>query len=477
MKSPLRPGCTLLLVLWLGVTLSTAPVAQESPATPPAADAAPASDGAVPDIPFERYRLDNGLQIILHPDKSVPLVAVSVWYHVGSGDEVVGRSGFAHLFEHMMFQGSKHVGEDRHFDILRQIGASSINGSTNKDRTNYFEVVPSNQLETALWLESDRMGYMLDLLTQESLDNQRDVVRNERRQRYDNVAYSKDRFAVSAGLYPEGHPYRYLTIGRHEDLEAANLEDVRAFFEQWYVPSNATLTIAGDFDMAQARALVEKWFGAFPALPRPSQVKTTQPPLDENVRVEIEDSFARLRRVHYAWHSPAMLGQYFTELQIVAQALGATGWGTLEQRLVIDEPLVRRVVVYQGGANSTGAFHIYADLNPGTDMARVEAIIQEEIDKIANEPLEKAILERAVTALESSFIWGLESVLSRAERLQFFNHYVDDPGYTAKYLEEFRSRTPGQVQAAAGFWLKKPRVEVVTVPAPKGDAPKKEEKP
>ncbi len=189
-----------------------------------------------PRITFKKYTLPNGLEVILHQDKTVPLVAVDVWYHVGSGDEVPGKSGFAHLFEHMMFQGTKNTGEDQHFQILQQIGSSDSNGSTNPNRTNYYEVIPSNQLEVALWLESERMGYLPDAITEKSLANQRDVVRNERRQSYDNVPFGKDAFATAAALYPEGHPYRYLTIGLHEDVEGGSLDDVKGFFRKWYAP-------------------------------------------------------------------------------------------------------------------------------------------------------------------------------------------------------------------------------------------------
>src|SRR6185312_4765550 len=199
------------------------------------------------------------------PDQSVPLVAVNLWYHVGSGDEVPHRSGFAHLFEHMMFQGSKNTGADAHFKILRKIGASNVNGTTNEDRTNYFEVIPSNQLETALWLESDRMGHLLDILDKKELENQIDVVRNEKRQRIDNVAYGKSNIEEYEALFPQGHPYRYTTIGLHEDLAAASVDDVKNFFRTWYVPANATLIISGDFETADAKKLVDKWFGSFPA--------------------------------------------------------------------------------------------------------------------------------------------------------------------------------------------------------------------
>ena len=293
-------GLSVAAALLLGATTSTPALAGE--------DAKAASSQGL-ELPFERYNLDNGMEVILHRDTSAPLVAVNLWYHVGSGDETPGKSGFAHLFEHMMFQGAKHIGEDVHFDTLKRIGASGINGTTNPDRTNYFEVVPSNQLETALWLESDRMGYMLDLLNEKSLANQRDVVRNERRQRYDNVPYGRARFAAAAAMYPEGHPYRYLTIGRHEDLEAASLEDVRGFFARWYAPSNATLVLSGDFDPAQAKGIVAKWFGTFPKIARPERSSADAPKLSKNERVEVQDPMAKLEQIQYTWVSPAMLGE------------------------------------------------------------------------------------------------------------------------------------------------------------------------
>src|SRR5688572_22289023 len=248
-----------------------------------------------PNIPFEKYTLDNGLEVILHQDRTAPVVYVSVWYHVGSGDETPGKSGFAHLFEHMMFQGAKHIGEDVHFPILRAIGVTNVNGTTNTERTNYYEEIPSNQLEVALWLESDRMGYMLPVLTEKSLENQRQVVRNERRQNYDDAPYGKARFALPAALFPEGHPMNFPTIGLHEDIENAQLDDVKAFFAKWYVPSNATLVLAGDFDLEEAKAQVKKWFGSFPKTTKPAQLVNEQPKLAKSKRVTIDDPFATLR--------------------------------------------------------------------------------------------------------------------------------------------------------------------------------------
>ncbi len=437
-----------------------------SPSTTSAAPATESSELVV-ELPFEAYTLDNGLQVILHSDRRVPLVAVDLWYHVGSGDEEPGLSGFAHLFEHMMFQGAKHIGADVHFDTLRKIGGTGVNGTTNKDRTNYFEVVPSHQIETALWLESDRMGYLLDLLNQESLDNQIDVVRNEKRQRYDNVPFGKDRFAIAAALYPEGHPYRYLTIGKHEDLENAKLSDVRDFFKKWYVPSNATLVLAGDFEMEDGKALVDKWFGSFPAFDKPGHTAPELPALTKTTRTEIDDGFAKYTRLHFAWHSPAKLAPGDAELTVLGRVLGAGGWGRLYKRLVLGSQAAQRVRVSQSGNGFSGEFHVMVDVKPGNDLAAVEAVVAEELEAALAEPITQEELERVVNGIESGFVWGLEEVIGRAERLQFFNHYAGNPGHTQDYLEAFRALTPAKIQAQAKATLQTHRAEVVTRPAAK----------
>lgn len=430
------------------------------------------------EIQYERYTLDNGLEVILHRDPTAPLVAVNLWYHVGSGDEVPGMSGFAHLFEHMMFQGAKHIGEDVHFDTLREIGGTGVNGTTNSDRTNYYEVVPSHEVETALWLESDRMGYLLALLNEASLENQIDVVRNERRQRYDNVPYGLERFAVAAALYPEGHPYRYLTIGRHEDLENASLDDVSDFFKKWYVPSNATLVLAGDFEFDEAKAMVDKWFGSFPKLPKPAHVVVPAPELSQNVRTELQDPFARLERMHFVWHSPAMLGEGDLELDVAAAALGSGGWGRLTKRLVDDEKIAQSVWVYQSGSAFSGTFDVVVTLSPGQagqagqagQRAQVSKAIQEEIDKLVAEGPTAVELARHVVGVESGFVWGLEDLGGRANQLQWFNHYTGEPGYADAYVERLRGITPAAVKVAAAKWLTKPHAEIISVPAPQAPA-------
>jgi predicted Zn-dependent peptidase len=423
-----------------------------------------------PVVKFERYRLANGLEVILHQDNRVPLVAVDVWYHVGSGDETPGRSGFAHLFEHMLFQGSQHVGDDRHFEILKKIGASGVNGSTNPDRTNYYEVVPSNQLETALWLESDRMGYLLPKLTDGSFRNQVDVVRNERRQNYDNVPYGRARFAVAEGLYPEGHPYRYLTIGRHEDLTDATVEDVKTFYKKWYAPGNATLVLAGDFDVAAARKLVDKWFGAFPKTAKPAHPAPAVPSISR-VRKEVVDPFAKLRRIEYAWHSPGFYTPGDAELDILAEALASSGTGRLYKILVHEKQLAQSVTAFQASQQFSSYFEIMVVAKSDADLAAIERIVQEEIDRVRKEPISKREFDRSVINREAGFVWGLEELLSRAELLQAYNHYVGDPDFIGKDLDRYRKSSPAKVLAAAQKVLDQRRVEVLTTPGAPGSAP------
>jgi zinc protease len=421
-----------------------------------------------PKITFEKYTLPNGLEVILAPDPSVPLVAVNVWYHVGSGDEVPGKSGFAHLFEHMMFQGSKNVGADRHFAILRKLGSDEVNGTTNADRTNYFEVVPADQLETGLWLESDRMGHLLDILDKDEMANQIDVVRNERRQRYDNVPYNKARFAMLAALYPEGHPYRYMTIGKHEDLVAASVGDVKSFFKTWYVPSNATLALVGDFDPAVARQLVDKWFGTFPQSVKPKVVKVP-PPTVTTQTVTVDDPFAKLRQVTFAWISPAQYAAGDAELDIAAAALTTEGTGRLYKSLVYDKQLAQSVFANQGSSMFSGVFTITVTLRSTSDLADVERIVADEVARLSSEPLAPKEIARVVAAQESSTIRRLEGLNARANTLQDYNHYLGDPDRITFDLDRYRTATPEQIRAAVARYLS-PAHQVTVVTNPTGGA-------
>ena len=420
-----------------------------------------------PKLAFEKYTLDNGLEVILHQDNSVPLVAVNVWYHVGSGDETPGKSGFAHLFEHMLFQGSENVGEDKHFDTLKNIGGSGVNGTTNTDRTNYFEVVPSHEIETGLWLESDRMGYILPLLNQKSLDNQIEVVRNERRQNYDNVPYGKTRFATAAALFPENHPYRYLTIGKHEDLTSATLEDVTGFYNKWYAPANATLVLAGDFETATAKELVQKWFGSFPKTIKPTHV-VPQFPEPKPTRVIVEDEFAKLRRLDYVWTTPGYYKAGDAELDIVANALGRSGTGRLYKILVHEKQLAQGVAVYQASSNYSSTFTVSVTAKSDADLAEIEKIVQEEVAKVINAPITKQEFSRALTGFESNFVWGLESLMARANKLQGYNHFLGKPDSITTDLDRYRNSSAEAVQqVVAKYLVPERRVEILTVPASK----------
>ena len=423
------------------------------------------ADVSDPKIEFEKYTLPNGLEVILASDQSVPLVAVNVWYHVGSGDEVPGRSGFAHLFEHMMFQGSKNVGTDNHFKVLRTIGSEIINGTTNTDRTNYFEVVPSNQIETAIWLESDRMSHLLDVLDKKELDNQIDVVRNERRQRYDNVPYGKARFAEYLALYPEGHPYRYLTIGKHEDLTAASVDDVKAFYRTWYVPANATITIVGDFDAVVTKKLIEKWFGTFPVSHKPSVV-TIPAPAIKSQEVSVSDDFAKLRRITFAWHSPGSYKEGDAELDIAANALAAEGTGRLYKSLVYDKQLAQSVSAAQGGATFSGSFTISVTLRSGADLGTVKQIVADEVARISHEPLSAKELKRVVAGNEAAAIYRLEDLNNRANTLQEYNQFLGDPANITWDLDRYRTTTPDKIRAAVARYLAPDQmVTVITNPS------------
>ena len=417
-----------------------------------------------PKLAYERYQLDNGLEVILHQDNSVPLVAVNVWYHVGAAQEQPAKSGFAHLFEHMLFQGSEHVGDDRHFAVLKSIGSSLVNGSTGFDRTNCFEVIPSNQLETGLWLESDRMGYFLPKLTQDSLANQIEVVRNERRERVENVPYGRTSLGMFELLYPEGHPYRYRVIGKHEDLTNSTLEDVRGFYKQWYIPANATLTIAGDFEIPEAKRLVEKWFGSFPKTVKPERATLPFPTITRTRKV-FDDEFAKLRRLVYAWHTPAAFAPGDAECDILSATL-ASNTGRLYKILVLDQQLAQNVRASQDSAESSSLFQISVTLKSDADLDQVEAILDEELAKIAATPITDREFQRAVVATEASYVWALQRLASRADVLQRYNQAVGTPDFITQDLDRYRKSSPDKVRDVVVKYLgKDKRVEVLTMPA------------
>ena len=413
-------------------------------------------------IPYQKYTLQNGLEVILSEDHRTPVVHVQVWYHVGSKNEEKGRTGFAHLFEHMMFQGSKHVAEDTFFKRLDAVGGYGINGTTNSDRTNYFESVPQNQLEMALWLESDRMGFLLDTLGEKSFRNQQDVVRNERRQRYEMGPYGNVYKALGEAYYPPGHPYHHDVIGTHEDLVAASVEDVKAFFRSWYTPANASIAIVGDIDPFETKQLVEKYFGPLAGAPRPRAL----PPMDverpSKERVEMEAN-VQLARLVYVFPGVHGFGPGDAELDLVASVLGSGKASRLERKLVHELKIAQRVDVSHGSTELAGTFDVSVDLKPGKTFADVRRVLDEELERVRKEPVSMPELDRARTKMEAQSVMASESNQGRASRLQFYNHYVGDPGYADKDLARYRAVTPEQMQRVAADKLDPARRLVLTV--------------
>ncbi len=415
-------------------------------------------------LAYQHERLANGLEVILHPDPRVPLVAVSIWYHVGGGHERSGQSGFAHLYEHL-FKNSKHLGDRHHYAILRAAGSVAANARTGRDRTEYYEILPAHELPLALWIESDRMGYFLPGLSQQRLDRQIDVVRNERRQRYENVAYGLERFAIAEALYPVGHPYRYLTIGKHEDIASATLAEVERFYRTWYVPANATLAIAGSFELAHARDLVDKWFGSFPTSTCPDRRIAAAPPLTANVRLELCDPLAKLRRLHLVWQAPGAFGAGQAELSLAAHILGASGTGRLYRRLVHEQRLAQRVRVSNAVVRGSGELHVVIDASQDASLAQIESIVADELTRLGREPVTARELERALARREAAILWGLERVSNRLSWLQYYNHHTSDPGFLSRDMARYRSVTADSLQAQLEAIRNAPRVEVTTLPA------------
>ncbi len=407
----------------IGVVSCSGPALQ-----PPGAGTGQSND--IPKIDFEKYTLPNGLDVILSEDHRLPLVAVNVWYHVGPANEEAGRTGFAHLFEHMMFQGSKHVKGDRHFRTLEGAGGSNINGTTDFDRTNYFETLPSNQLELGLWLESDRMGYLLDQVDQANLSNQQDVVRNERRQSVENQPYGIVEEAMFHQLFPKGHPYYADVIGSHADIQAARLEDVKNFFKLYYAPNNASLAIVGDIDKASAKALVTKYFGPFKQgkpVPKPT-VET--PKITAERRVVVKDR-VELPRVYMAWITSSYFKPGDADADIAAAVLGGGKSSRLYKSLVYEKQIAQNVTAEQKSLSIGSVFEIEATARTGHTAEELEMAIQAELDRIREAGPDGAEVDRARNVIETRVVQRLENlggVGGVADRLNTYNHYLNDPG-------------------------------------------------
>lgn len=423
------------------------------------------TDEASPHLAFRRRTLPCGLDVIVHRDDTAPQICVSVWYRVGSSDETPERTGFAHLFEHL-FKNSEHI-PAHHYEILRKAGASEANASTSADRTAYHEVVPAHELPLALWLESDRMGYFLPGLEadRERVAKQQAVVRQERRQRYEDVPYGPERFAIALGLYPEGHPARHMTIGLHDHIQAATVDDVIAFYKTWYVPANATLVIAGDVDFAETDALVDRYFGSFPPSLRPARYVPAPVTVAGPIRETVDDRFGALTRIHRAWHGPLAFAADEPELDILTSAWSAVGTGSLWRRLVYETQLAQRVSAWTINGRIGGEVHVSVDLRTGSDPTAVRAILDEECAK----GIDAASIARQVTRREAGVIWGLTGMARRAGILQRYTLYTGEPDGLAADLARYRHVTPASIDDTIRRWLPISRmVEVETRPSRPG---------
>ena len=421
-------------------------------------------------IPFERRTLDNGLDVLVHQDSNCPIVAVNLWYHVGSKNEVPGRTGFAHLFEHLMFEGSQHY-DHGYFQPLQNAGAS-LNGSTNADRTNYWEVVPRNALELALWMESDRMGYLLPALTEAKFNNQRDVVLNERRQNYENRPYGLAGMALVSELYPSDHPYHWLTIGAAEDLQAASLDDVRAFFQRYYHPRNASLALAGDIDVDEAFRLAEAYFGSIPAGQEVGPVLPAAPAARlRETRLVLEDRI-ELPRLYMAWHSPALFAGDDAELDLVADVLAGGKTSRLYRALVYEQRVATEVAASQNSREISGYFQVVATAAPGHTLAEVETAITTEMERVRADGPTPAEIERGVAQAEAHFISRLQTVGGfggKSDQLNAYNVFLGDPSFFDRDLARYRAADAAGLTAAAHAWL--PRATRVTLSVvPRGRA-------
>jgi zinc protease len=415
------------------------------------------------DLPFVKRTLPNGLDVIVHEDHHVPVVAVNIWYHVGSKNERPGRTGFAHLFEHLMFEGSAHHNSG-YFAPLQRAGAL-VNGSTTADRTNYWEVVPSNAVDLALWLESDRMGYLLPALTAERFENQRDVVLNERRQSYENRPYGLASMAIASGLYPPDHPYQWPTIGTIPDLNAMQLEDVHSFFRTYYHPGNASLVLAGDIDTERAFDLAFQYFGELTAGPTPEPVRADAA-LDAEVRLVLEDR-VELPRLYMAWHSAATFGPGDAEMDLVADFLASGKTSRLYRRLVYERRIALDVSAHQGSRELTGYFVIVATAAPGHALDELAVVIDEEILGAMRDGPTDHEMERGVAQAEAQFVYQLQTnggFGGKSDQLNAYNVFLGDPGYFSADLGRYVNATRSSVIAAASSLRLGRRVILSIVP-------------
>ncbi|TQK06935.1 pitrilysin family protein [Herbaspirillum sp. SJZ107] len=455
----MKPRLPCLFPLLLA--LAGLPAAAQAPQGSPAA-----ADATLPRIAFDKTVLPNGLEVILVEDHRLPIVAVNIWYHVGPANEAPGLTGFAHLFEHMMFAATRHIPRGEADRLLEGAGATDSNGSTDYDRTNYFDTVPSNQLELALWVHADRMGYLLDVLDQTALTNQQDVVRNERRQSVENRPYGIVEEAMNHALFPQTHPYYASVIGSHADIQNAKLKDVRDFFKRYYGPNNASIVIAGDIDKARAHALVAKYFGSFRRSAPVAIPKVATPPITRERRITVADRI-ELPRVYMAWLTPPVYQPGDAELAVAGQILAGGKAGRLYKSLVYERQIAQDVAASQNSYALTSTFMIDATARPGIDGAQLEGAIDAELKALRDVGPSDAEVERARNTIETAMLTSIEKLggAGLANQLNQYNQYTGDPGYLTRDLERLRRVSAADVRRVAQAWLQ-PNARVVVTGVP-----------
>ncbi len=414
-------------------------------------------------IPYIKYNLDNGLEVILHQSKSAPLVSVNLWYKTGSANEVKGKTGLAHLFEHMMFQGSENVAKEMHFRYIQEAGGT-LNGSTSFDRTNYYEKLPANSLELALWLESDRMGFFLNSLTEEKLNNQKDVVFNERLERYDNQPYGLAWELIVKNLYPELHPYSWPTIGFPDDIKSYTLEDVKSFFQKYYSPNNSTLVIAGDFAIDEAKQLVTKYFDDIAVGTDFQNIKMPEDfSLNVNKQIKHPDQ-VQLERIYLAWPTCKIFDRYDAPLEILSDILTGSKGSRLHKKLVIEEELAQDISAFQFSGKYGGHFMFAATVKPGVTIDLIKEIIFNEIEYVTTKGITLKELTRSKNSISSHFIFGLQNLDSLADQLNHYNLYLGEPNSFSFDLNRYLSVDENSIKNVCGNYLRNPYLELLITP-------------
>jgi len=415
-------------------------------------------------VPYEQYQLGNGLNVILHQDKSDPIVAVAIMYHVGSNREVPGKTGFAHLFEHMMFQQSENVGQDQFFKKIQSAGGT-LNGGTGNDQTIYYEVVPRNALEMVLWMESDRMGYLENTVTQSAFANQQNVVQNEKRQSYDNRPYGYNSWLIAKNLYPEGHPYSWTVIGEMEDLFNATVDDVKAFHSKFYVPNNTTVVLAGDFESEDVKPLVEKYFGEIPAGEKVEDMEPQRVTLAETKKLYHEDNFAKTPQLTMIWPTVEEFSDDSYALNLLSQVLGSGKKSPFYRIIVKDKKLAPRAGVYNGAMELAGQFTVSVNANAGTSLADVENAVFDAFKLFEEEGITEKDLEKHKAGLETQFYNGISSVLDKSFQLAMYSEFTGSPSYIEQDIEKIKAVTIDDVNRVYEQYIKgKPYLATSFVP-------------